>query len=284
MYLPTTNYGDPDPNFPGNYFLATSNFTHTDTFGTFFDTFGGQGDAVFTAYFNEEATALPGDFNMDGSVDAADYVVWRKNNLGMEQFNLWRANFGMTGGGGASSGLGGANAVPEPVFASVGLHIGRLALASGTARAATGVSGSRGRAGMIRIVAEKSVARRQRAFTLVELLVVIAIIGILVALLLPAIQAARESARRSQCLSQIRQLGLAVLNYETTKKKFPPSVNEGSYSYLAIVLPYYEGQTIYDVIDFSKRPTDATMPFEVPFVKCPSQSHAERLILVRRDQ
>jgi prepilin-type N-terminal cleavage/methylation domain-containing protein/prepilin-type processing-associated H-X9-DG protein len=64
-------------------------------------------------------------------------------------------------------------------------------------------------------------SRRHNAFTLVELLVVIAIIGILVALLLPAVQAARESARRAQCVNQIRQLGIAFLNYEDTAKSFP---------------------------------------------------------------
>src|SRR4051794_14555455 len=67
-------------------------------------------------------------------------------------------------------------------------------------------------------------ARRARAFTLVELLVVIAIIGILVALLLPAIQAAREAARRAQCQSQLHNLVLAVLNYESSKKILPPGM------------------------------------------------------------
>ena len=62
---------------------------------------------------------------------------------------------------------------------------------------------------------------QKRGFTLVELLVVIAIIGILVALLLPAIQAAREAARRSQCVNKMKQLGLAALNYESARKLLP---------------------------------------------------------------
>ena len=81
----------------------------------------------------------------------------------------------------------------------------------------------------------------KRAFTLVELLVVIAIIGILVALLLPAVQQAREAARRSQCLNNLKQLGLAMLNYESGRKVLPPGtyLGEGS-AWSAYILPYLE--------------------------------------------
>ena len=120
------------------------------------------------------------------------------------------------------------------------------------------------------------------AFTLVELLVVIAIIGVLVALLLPAVQAAREAARRTQCLNQIRQVGLASLNYEAALKQFPPSVDTGPYSYLALTLPYFEGKNLHDLIDFSVRwdfaqnATARSTP--LPFLKCPSQDSVEPMI------
>ena len=120
------------------------------------------------------------------------------------------------------------------------------------------------------------------AFTLVELLVVIAIIGVLVALLLPAIQAARESARRTQCLNQIRQVGLASMNYADANGHFPPSVDTGPYSYLALTLPYFEGKNLHDLIDFSVRwdfaANETARSTPLPFLKCPSQKSVEPMI------
>ena len=91
----------------------------------------------------------------------------------------------------------------------------------------------------------------RRGFTLVELLVVIAIIGILVALLLPAIQAAREAARRAQCQNAIKNIALAVLNYESAKKELPVGVvsqpvEVEAWSWSTFILPYLEEQAIYD--------------------------------------
>ena len=94
-------------------------------------------------------------------------------------------------------------------------------------------------------------------FTLVELLVVIAIIAILIALLLPAVNAARESARSATCKNNLRQLGLAVLNYESAKKRLPPGVTadgedlkqSGMHSGFVYLLPYIEEQGLYDLYD-----------------------------------
>jgi prepilin-type N-terminal cleavage/methylation domain-containing protein len=97
-------------------------------------------------------------------------------------------------------------------------------------------------------------------FTLVELLVVIAIIGILIALLLPAVQAAREAARRSQCSNNLKQMGLAVHNFHDAYRRFPPGYvghqNSWQFSWgmqhtslLAFLLPYVEQQAIYDRTD-----------------------------------
>jgi prepilin-type N-terminal cleavage/methylation domain-containing protein len=102
--------------------------------------------------------------------------------------------------------------------------------------------------------------RRSRiGFTLVELLVVIAIIGILVALLLPAVQAAREAARRSQCTNKLKQLSLAVQNYAATYRgELPPgSPGPGEHGTFTYLLPYIEQQTLYDRIDLEKKTYNA---------------------------
>lgn len=93
--------------------------------------------------------------------------------------------------------------------------------------------------------------RRTYGFTLVELLVVIAIIGILVGLLLPAVQSAREAARRADCTNRIRQLGLATLNYESSKGRLPPGMTIHAESFygnsaFAFLLPYLEQTALAD--------------------------------------
>ena len=91
-------------------------------------------------------------------------------------------------------------------------------------------------------------APKRQAFTLVELLVVIAIIGVLVALLLPAVQAARESARRSKCVNNLKQISLAVHNYENSHRTFPIGAYDCCYgTWLLSLLPYIEQGSLYQL-------------------------------------
>ena len=111
--------------------------------------------------------------------------------------------------------------------------------------------------------------RNSSGFTLVELLVVITIIGVLIALLLPAVQAAREAARRMQCCNNLKQLGLAMHNYLCTYDMLPNCGNGAldDYSPLARLLPYCEQENLQDLIDF--RISTGNAELDLPTALCP---------------
>ena len=143
--------------------------------------------------------------------------------------------------------------------------------------------------------------RKSAAFTLVELLVVLAIIGVLVALLLPAVQSAREAARRSQCANNLKQLALASLNYESTFKRLPPSglaatiddpdfpdlhvkiFNPGGgvkLSWIVILLPFLDESALYDQFDLTRsvaRQSNQPQEASLPSLLCPSDEAYGRL-------
>ncbi len=132
---------------------------------------------------------------------------------------------------------------------------------------------------------------RRTAFTLVELLVVIAIIGILVGLLLPAVQAAREAARRMQCGNNLKQIGLAIHNYESANKRFPPgNITDGtccstpSQSVWSVcILPYLEQANLSGRFDPTKPIESAENNFlrqqNMPTYNCPSDPIAGQLLV-----
>lgn len=120
-------------------------------------------------------------------------------------------------------------------------------------------------------------SKRHGGFTLVELLVVIAIIGVLVGLLLPAVQAAREAARRIQCSNNLKQISLAVHNYESTHGRLPTGRNLMRMSPHAAILPFIEQSNASEFVDWRERwthPNNArALEVGVPIYLCPSDSY-----------
>jgi prepilin-type N-terminal cleavage/methylation domain-containing protein len=131
--------------------------------------------------------------------------------------------------------------------------------------------------------------RARRGFTLVELLVVIAIVGMLIALLLPAVQAAREAARRSHCLNNLKQLGLALQTYHDAQHRLPPAstspVDVGVWNYASnprvhlhswtsLILPFLEDTSLHAVIDYRVSALDpanrTAAAMVLPLYRCPS--------------
>ncbi|MEQ8848039.1 DUF1559 domain-containing protein [Botrimarina sp.] len=102
---------------------------------------------------------------------------------------------------------------------------------------------------------DSGASRSSAGFTLVELLVVIAIIGILVALLLPAVQAAREAARLSQCKNNLAQIGKGLMNYESTNGHFPAGWDDRGLAWSGALLPFIEEQALYDLLGESQTTT-----------------------------
>ena len=121
-----------------------------------------------------------------------------------------------------------------------------------------------------------------RGFTLIELLVVIAIIGVLVGLLLPAVQQAREAARRSSCSNNIKQQGLAIHNFIDTNKKFPNGWDDIGFLWSGAILPFAEQNNLHSQIQLAENKNwasanEAILEVVIPMYRCPSMPVPEHM-------
>ena len=128
---------------------------------------------------------------------------------------------------------------------------------------------------------------QRKAFTLIELLVSIAIISILIGLLLPAVQSAREAARRTQCQNNLKNVGLAIQNFESQRKELPPSRNYDHYtSWAFLILPFIEQAGLREEWDDTQKyyyQSDVARTTRIPIYYCPSRRSGD-ILSIRRDR
>ena len=211
---------------------------------------------TLTIDYDIGAPGRSGDFNGSNTVDGNDYLELQRrmgaavNPLDQDDFDDWRMHYG---DGGGPMQVPSIAAVPEPHGLAIAL-IGFAALGR--------LRGLRRRTQRRPEAPSRDLLTRRGGFTLIELLVVIAIIGMLIALLLPAVQAAREAGRRMSCQNNLKQIGLAVQNYTAAQGHLPPpKAGDTNFntlgSTLVLLLPYLE-----EANRFARY--DATLPASDP--------------------